>query len=150
MSRSSAATPATPEVATYLAFDFGEKRIGTAVGDTLTRSARPLATLTGGLEAAARLVAEWRPKALIVGLPLNDDGSEQRITTLTRAFADALATRCQLPVHFSDERFSSRAADDLLREARSSGALSRRVKKGDRDGIAAKIFLEQWLAQAEQ
>lgn len=132
-------------MATYLAFDYGEKRIGTAVGDTLTGTARPLATLTGGLDAALKLVAEWRPKALVVGLPLNEDGSEQRITTLTRRFATELEAQSRLAVHFSDERYSSRAADDLLREARASGAMARRVKKGDRDGLAAKIFLEQFL-----
>lgn len=130
---------------TYLAFDYGEKRIGTAVGDTITGTARPLPTLTGGLEAALKLVAEWRPAGLVVGLPLMEDGSDQRITTLTRRFAQALEARSQLAVHFSDERYSSRAADDYLRDARSSGAMARRVKKGDRDGVAAKILLEQFL-----
>ncbi len=138
----------TPEVPTYLAFDYGEKRIGTAVGDTITGTARPLATLTGGLDAAIALIGEWRPAALVVGLPLMEDGSDQRITTLTRSFARALETRSRLPVHFSDERYSSRAADDVLREARASGLMTRRVKKGDRDGVAAKILLEQWLALA--
>lgn len=132
---------------TYLAFDYGEKRIGTAVGDTITASARPLATLTGGLDAALKLVAEWQPAGLVVGLPLMEDGSDQRITTLTRAFARTLAERSKLLVHFSDERYTSRAADDFLREARSSGAMARRVKKGDRDGLAAKILLEQFLQQ---
>ncbi len=132
---------------TYLAFDYGEKRIGTAVGDTITGTARPLATLTGGFEAVMKLVAEWRPAALVVGLPLMEDGTDQRITTLTRKFAKELEARSQLPVHFSDERYSSRAADDLLRDARSSGAMTRRVKKGDRDGIAAKILLEQFLQE---
>lgn len=129
----------------YLAFDYGEKRIGTAIGDTITGTARPLATLTGGLAAALKLVAEWRPAALVVGLPLMEDGSDQRITTLTRAFAKALQAQSQLPVHFSDERYTSRAADDFLRDARASGAMARRVKKGDRDGLAAKILLEQFL-----
>lgn len=132
-------------MSTYLAFDYGEKRIGTAVGDTVTGTARPLATLTTGLDGAIKLVGEWRPKALVVGLPLMEDGSEQRITHLTRAFARALEERTGLAVHFSDERYSSRAADDLLREARASGAMARRVKKGDRDGLAAKILLEQFL-----
>lgn len=94
-----------------------------------------------------KLVAEWRPAALVVGLPLMEDGTDQRITTLTRKFAKELEARSQLPVHFSDERYSSRAADDLLRDARSSGAMTRRVKKGDRDGIAAKILLEQFLQE---
>lgn len=132
-------------MATYLAFDYGEKRIGTAVGDTVTGTARPLATLTDGLDGAIKLVAEWRPKALVVGLPLMEDGSEQRITHATRAFARALEQCTKLAVHFSDERYSSRAADDLLREARASGLMARRVKKGDRDGLAAKILLEQFL-----
>ena len=129
----------------YLAFDYGEKRIGTAIGDTITGTARPLATLTGGLAEALKLVAEWRPAALVVGLPLMEDGSDQRITTLTRVFAKALQAQSQLPVHFSDERYTSRAADDFLRDARASGAMARRVKKGDRDGLAAKILLEQFL-----
>ena len=132
-------------MATYLAFDYGEKRIGTAVGDTVTGTARPLATLTDGLDGAIKLVAEWRPKALVVGLPLMEDGSEQRITHATRAFDRALEQCTKLAVHFSDERYSSRAADDLLREARASGLMARRVKKGDRDGLAAKILLEQFL-----
>ncbi|TAJ51793.1 MAG: Holliday junction resolvase RuvX [Nevskiaceae bacterium] len=136
-------------MATYLAFDFGEKRIGSAVGDSITGTARPLATLDG-LEAAVRLVQDWRPRALVVGLPLNEDGSEQAITTKTRAFVKQLEARCKLPVHLADERYSSRAADDVLRSARASGAMNRRVRKGDRDGLAAKIILEQWLATAQE
>ncbi len=133
---------------TYLAFDFGEKRIGAAVGDTVTFTARPLKTVETGLPGALKLVTEWGPKALIVGLPVNEDGSDQAITTKARAFAKELAARCKLPVHFADERYSSRAADDVLRDARASGAMPRRVKKGDRDGQAAKIILEQWLKEA--
>lgn len=135
----------TAAMPTYLAFDYGEKRIGTAIGDTITGTARPLATLTGGLDAALKLVVEWRPAALVVGLPLMEDGTDQRITTLTRKFAKELEARTKLAVHFSDERYSSRAADDVLRDARASGAMTRRVKKGDRDGVAAKILLEQFL-----
>lgn len=137
-------------MSTYLAFDYGEKRIGAAVGDSITGMARPLPTLSGGLEAVLKLIAEWRPVALIVGLPLNEDGSEQPITTRTRAFVRQLQVRCPLPVHWSDERYSSRAADDVLRAARASGAMARRVRKGDRDGLAAKIILEQWLATATE
>ena len=74
--------------AVYLAFDYGEKRIGTAVGDDLTRTARPLPTLpTGDWTAITRLIADWRPAALIVGLPLLEDGGEQAITVSARSFA---------------------------------------------------------------
>lgn len=130
---------------TYLAFDYGEKRIGAAVGDSITGSARPLPAPATDLDSALKLVSEWRPQALIVGLPLNEDGSDQPITTKARAFAAALGRRSALTVHFADERYSSRAADAVLRSARASGELVRRVKKGDRDGQAAKIILEQFL-----
>lgn len=130
---------------TYLAFDYGEKRIGAAVGDSLTQSARPLATIDSGLAGASKLVREWAPKAVIVGLPLNEDGSDQPVTAKARQFATALKAACGLAVYFSDERYSSRAADDMLRDARASGAMARRVRKGDRDGRAAQVILEQWL-----
>lgn len=120
------------------------------MGDSITASARPLATLTSSTQpdwkGIDRLLAEWRPQALIVGLPLNDDGSDQAITTQARQFAEQLRQRSELPVHLTDERFSSRAADDALRDARSSGRMTRRVRKGDRDGEAARVILEQWLA----
>ena len=132
----------------YLGFDYGSKRIGVAVGDSLTRSARPLPALPGpDWTAIGRLVAEWRPAALVVGLPLDEDGSEQAITGPARRFADELGKRLKLPVHQADERYSSRAADDALREARSSGRMQRRVRKGDRDGQAARVILEQWLLE---
>jgi len=130
----------------YLAFDYGEKRIGTAVGDDVTRSARPLSSIAGGdWKAIAKLVADWRPSALIVGLPLNEDGSEQTTTAAARRFALQLGEQLLLPVHLADERYSSRAADDCLREARASGRMARRVRKGDRDAQAARVILQQWL-----
>ncbi|TJY61996.1 Holliday junction resolvase RuvX [Sinimarinibacterium sp. CAU 1509] len=132
----------------YLAFDFGFKRIGAAVGDEFTGSARPVPTLqSGDWPAIERLITQWSPTALIVGLPLNEDGSEQPITTAARRFAEALRQRAQLQVHLVDERYSSRAADDILRGARAGGQMSRRVRKGDRDGQAARVILEQWMAQ---
>ncbi|HSW12017.1 MAG TPA: Holliday junction resolvase RuvX [Solimonas sp.] len=132
----------------YLAFDYGLKRIGVAVGDSLTRSARPLPVLPGpDWTAIRRLVTEWRPAALVVGLPLDEDGSEQAITAPARRFAAELGRQLQLPVNLADERYSSRAADDALREARSSGRMVRKVRKGDRDGQAARVILEQWLQE---
>lgn len=95
--------------------------------------------------AIDRLLSEWRPAALVVGLPLNEDGSEQPVTIAARRFIQDLAARTKLPVHPADERYSSRAADDALRDARASGRMTRRVRKGDRDAQAARIILEQWL-----
>lgn len=133
-----------------LAFDYGHKRIGVAVGEPLTGSASPLLTLTHHAApdwtALLRLIAEWRPTELVVGLPLDEDGGEQAITTLARRFAEDLEQRSGLKVHLADERYSSRAADDALRDARASGRMTRRVRKGDRDGEAARVILEQWLA----
>ena len=134
--------------ATYLAFDYGARRIGVAVGDNLTRSARALPAIANGDWAALdRVLGEWRPAALVLGLPLDEDGSEQAITTATRRFSRELTERYRLPVHECDERYSSRAADDALRSARASGHMSRRVRKGDRDGEAARVILEQWLSE---
>ncbi len=134
----------------FLAFDFGHKRIGIAVGDRITGTARPLPTMasasTPDWNALMKIITEWRPQALIVGLPLDEDGSEQPITTAARKFADELGRRSKLVVHLADERFSSRAADDALRDARFSGRMTRRVRKGDRDGEAARVILEQWMA----
>jgi putative Holliday junction resolvase len=133
----------------YLAFDYGERRIGTAVGDDLTGTARAQTTLnTGDWAAISKLVADWRPAALILGLPLDESGGEQPMSLLVREFAVHLQAHTKLPVHLCDERFSSREADDVLRGARASGHMSRRVRKGDRDGEAARIILEQWLAEA--
>lgn len=132
---------------TYLALDYGSLRIGAAVGENLTRTARALPAIANGdWRALDRLIADWRPAGLVLGLPLNEDGSEQAITAATRLFHRELANRYQLPVYECDERYSSRAADDALRQARASGRMTRRVRKGDRDGQAARVILEQWLA----
>ena len=132
----------------YLGFAYGEKRIGLAVGDDLTASARPLPSLVSGDWAAIeRALRNWQPAALIVGLPLNEDGSEQATSAAARRFAAQLAGRSRLPVHFADERYSSRAADDHLRAARASGRMVRRVRKGDRDAESARVILEQWLSE---
>ncbi|MBI2382649.1 MAG: Holliday junction resolvase RuvX [Gammaproteobacteria bacterium] len=130
----------------YLAFDFGEKRIGAAVGDAITGTARALAALPAGdWDAIGRLLREWHPQTCIVGLPLTEDGAEQRITQRARAFAEELGRRQTAPVHLCDERYSSRAAMDELRAARASGRMARRVRKGDRDAEAARLILQQWL-----
>ena len=135
---------------TYLAFDYGLKRIGVAVGEQITGTARALPSVNNGSApdwvAIEKLVAGWRPKGLVVGLPLNEAGGDETITTASRAFASELEQRFSIDAHLADERFSSRAADDALRDARSSGRMTRRVRKGDRDGEAARVILEQWMA----
>jgi putative Holliday junction resolvase len=134
----------------FLGFDFGSRRIGVAVGDRLTGRARPLPAIVNNREpdwnAIHKLLREWAPRACVVGLPLDLAGNDQSVTTQARAFAAQLQARYKLPVHLCDERLSSRAADDELRHARADGRMKRRVRNGDRDGVAARLILEQWLA----
>lgn len=135
---------------TFLAFDYGLKRIGVAVGEQITGTARALPSInnasTPDWVAIEKLVASWRPKGLVVGLPLNDAGGEESITAASRGFAAELERRFDIATHLADERYSSRAADDALRDARASGRMTRRVRKGDRDGAAARVILEQWMS----
>ena len=135
---------------TVLGFDFGLRRIGIATGQTITGSASPVAvaTATDGrpdwtiIDTAVR---EWAPDALVVGVPLLMDGTEQPITHRARRFARQLAGRYGLPVHEADERLSSADASQVLADARQSGG-QRRTRKGDVDKIAATLILERWLA----
>jgi len=134
----------------FLAFDYGTKRIGVAIGDAVTRAARGLGAVAEDWPAIEKLLKEWKPAACVVGLPLDRDDGEQPITSAARAFAKRLQERFGGPVHLCDERYSSRAGLEDLRSARASGTIARRLKKGDKDAAAARIILEQWLAEGGQ
>ncbi len=138
----------TPSI--IFAFDYGTRRIGVASGDTLTRTARPLKTLDRTSEipwaVIARLVAEYRPHQLVVGVPYNMDGTPTLLTDAAREFARELRTRFGIPACLMDERLSSREAESELRDARASGLKRRRLTHGDVDMTAAKIVLERWFA----
>jgi putative holliday junction resolvase len=130
----------------YLGFDFGYKRIGVAVGQQITCSARPLATLAAKLgvpnwHRVEKIISEWRPQALIVGLPTCIDGSEQYTTTAARDFACELHKRFSLPVHLVDERLSTVEARTQLFAAGGY----RKIKQSEVDSFAACIILQQWL-----
>lgn len=131
-----------------LGFDFGARRIGVAVGQRMTRTASGLETVANGREpdwaALDRLVREWRPRLLIVGLPLNAEGEETETSSAARRFGDALKKRFGLEVAYADERLSSRAAEGRFAELRASGAL-RRKHAQQLDAMAARIILENWL-----
>jgi putative Holliday junction resolvase len=129
-----------------LGFDFGIKRIGVAVGQELTRTARELETLSspdGGPDwkGITRLIEQWQPDALVVGLPMNADGSEHEVTRLARRFGNRLNGRYNLPVFTIDERLSSVEAERILSEEQG------RFEKEEVDRLAARIILESWLAQ---
>lgn len=137
-----------------LAFDYGAKRIGIAVGQTTTGSASPLGAIavhgTPDWAALERCLRDWSPARLLVGLPYNMDGTETLLTGTCRAFAAELGRRSGLPVEFVDERLTSAAATSDLREARRSGARTRRVRREDIDAHAARLMLETWLRESAQ
>ena len=131
---------------TWLGFDFGTRRIGVAVGQTLTGTASPLVTLTAVRQRPdwgriAGLIGTWRPEGLVVGLPLNMDGTEADVAPRARRFARQLEGRFRLPVRLVDERLTSVEAERVL-------AAGRR-RDGDVDAQAAKLILETWLSERD-
>ncbi|MDI1352177.1 MAG: Holliday junction resolvase RuvX [bacterium] len=134
----------------YLGFDFGYKRIGVAVGQRLTCSASPLSTLDAkqgipNWNLVLKVINQWNPEALIVGLPTCIDNSELYTTAAARRFAKQLQKQFGLPVHLVDERLSTVEARGQLFE---QGGY-RKLKKTEVDGIAACVILEQWLQHPE-
>ena len=125
----------TASLQSFLAFDFGTKRVGVAAGNSLTRSAQPLATVAvqgdARFAAIGKLITEWQPNALVVGVPFHPDGAEHDNTLRARRFAHQLQGRFRLTVHEVDERFTTT-------EAHASGA-------ADVDAASAAIILEQFL-----
>jgi putative Holliday junction resolvase len=109
---SSGEAPASDEIETVLAFDFGLKRIGVAIGNTLTCQARPLQVIGAATNDAkfaeiAALMAQWQPRRVVVGLPLHPDGAEHEMTVRCRRFANQLHGRFGVPALLVDERYSS-------------------------------------------
>ncbi|CAJ5891565.1 Holliday junction resolvase-like protein [Burkholderia pseudomallei] len=128
--------------ATLLAFDYGEKRIGVAVGNLLTRTARALVIVRNlnrehRFKAVGELIAEWKPDALVVGLPLHPDGAPHEMTQRAMRFGNQLNGRFNLPVSWVDERYSSVEARAGLR---ARGDAADRV-----DAEAARVILQQYL-----
>jgi len=136
------ALPAVADLPTprsFLAFDFGTLRVGVAIGNSLTGRAQPLATVAAQgdarFAAVARLIGEWEPDALVVGVPFHPDGAEHENTRRARRFANQLHGRFRLPVHEVDERYTTT-------EAHAQGAT-------DVDAASAAIILEQYLGSLE-
>jgi putative Holliday junction resolvase len=139
-------TLARSDAATVLAFDFGTRKVGVAMGNTLLRKAHPLTTIAGEATAArfaaiGALIAEWKPRLLVVGRPLHADGTEHEMTARAERFARALEGRFGLPVARVDERFTTRSAEAALREAGVRGA----ARDKARDAVAAQLILQSWL-----
>jgi putative Holliday junction resolvase len=132
-----------------LAFDFGLRRIGIATANRETGTASPLTTLRAEQEPPwadlDRILDDWRPAQLVVGVPEGDGAAA--VARRARAFADALAERYGLPVATIDETLTSAAAQSDLADMRRSGYLRRRVGKGGVDRVAACLIAEQWMSQ---
>ncbi len=132
---------------TILGFDFGLKRIGVAVGQMITHSANPLTVLQArngvpNWNDIKKLIIEWGVDALIVGLPLNMDGTEQPITQRAKEFGEQLKTHFALPIYFVDERLTTVAARDIMHTQ------SDKRKRFDRaDSMSAMLIVESWMKE---
>lgn len=141
-----ACSPSVPFSGTVFGFDFGTKRIGISVGETLISQAHPLMVIHGEANddrfaAIKKLVDEWRPVAFIVGLPTHMDGSEHEMTARCQRFAKQLRGRFELPVELVDERLTSADAEIRLRE---TGKNAKSAKK-HLDAVAAQLILQTWF-----
>lgn len=133
-----------------IAFDFGLRRIGVAVGSRVSGTASPLGAVAhrdSGPDWGAidRLVRDYEPGLLLVGRPYNVDDTPSSLAPASDRFAAALGARYGLLIERVDERYSSLDAGAALRERRREGTRRRRVSRADIDGAAAAIILERWL-----
>jgi putative Holliday junction resolvase len=131
---------------TFLGFDYGFKRIGVAVGQELTGTATALTNVRASdgkpdWDAISKLIEQWQPDAVVVGLPLNMDGSSSELSQRAQRFGNQLHGRYNLRAHMMDERLSSLEAERELQ------GKSRKAQAADIDKVAAKIILESWLRQ---
>lgn len=134
-----AATPPEPQqFQRWMAFDFGHRRTGVAVGSTIARSCQPLTTVSAArterIAAIRPLIEEWQPQALVVGLPLHPDGAPHDMTRSAQKFMRQLAHHFALPVYSMDERYTSAEAENARAE--------------DVDATAAMLILERFFLTA--
>ena len=133
----------------YLCFDYGSVRIGLAIGNTLTGTARPLSTVANNSGTPHwpdidQLYQEWSPIGLVVGIPLTADGEVQDLTHHARGFLKRLKKRFDIPAFSADERFSSMEAQQELKKMRARGQRGK-TQHADVDKLAAALILERWF-----
>ncbi len=136
---------------TVLAFDFGEKRIGVAVGETMLKTAHAYTTINTEINETrfteiAKLITEWQPSLLIVGLPTYLDGTTHQLTQLSKKFAQRLEGRFNLPVMMMDERLSSTEASQQLTDA----GIRAREQKTIIDAVAAQVILQSYFDSSQK
>ena len=133
---------------TVIAFDFGEKRIGVAIGETLLRTAHPHSVIRAEtnddrMAAIGKLIDEWQPVQLVVGLPTHADGTPHEMTQRCQRFAERLERRFQRPVALTDERLTSLDAEARLRETGRNAKSAKPLL----DAVAAQLILQTWFDQ---
>jgi putative holliday junction resolvase len=130
---------------TIMAFDFGAKRVGIAVGESALRTAHALSTLTVPaaqlLDAINKIVEEWKPTRFVVGRPAHEDGIPHAMTARCERFANQLSARFRLPSVFVDERYTSIDAETALREQ----GVHTKNQRGKSDSLAAALILERYF-----
>ncbi|NQY42912.1 MAG: Holliday junction resolvase RuvX [Legionellales bacterium] len=133
---------------TAMSFDFGMKKIGVAIGQAITKSASPISQISAingdpNWQELDKLIREWHPDVLVVGLPLNIDNTWQPITTHAKNFLKTLEDKYQLPTFYSDERLTTKSAkEEIFAKFGYKG-----LKKYSVDSIAAVLILEQWMQE---
>lgn len=135
---------------TLIGFDFGLKHIGVAVGQTLTRTATPLTSLKAkdGIPKwpeIQKLLQNWAPQLIVVGIPLNMDGSEQLLTFCAKGFVKRLKTHTDIPIQLVDERLSSFEAKDRILKGKTYDRQNKKLL-ADINAMSAAILVEEWLS----
>ena len=141
-------TPANKQITSVLGFDYGNKRIGLATGQTITNAATPCKTINqvdGNPDwlAIETEIKQWKPDTLIVGMPYHTDGSENKMTTTVKHFCYELEKRFKLPVIEVNEALSSKHAEEILKE----NIKINQQNKHEIDRMAAAIIVQRWLDQ---
>ena len=136
-------------MAVVIAFDFGLKRTGVAVGNTVIGSATPECTLTSKDESPdwdgiSKLIEDWQPSQIVVGMPMELDGSENPLKKRIERFCNQIQGRYNITVDQENEQFTSLEAAQRLKQLRQSGR-KQKVSKDEVDKIAASIILENWM-----
>ncbi len=131
-----------------IGFDFGQKRIGVAIGNNISKSAQALITIESTssnqkFEVIQKIMDEWQPVSIVVGVPFNVDGSEHKVTNLCKKFAKQLEQKYALPIYLIDERYTSIEASYEIQDKK----IDLKKKKLLIDQIAAKIILQSYLDQ---
>lgn len=138
-----------PEI--VLGFDYGTRRIGIAVGQTLTRSATPLSTVENrGQEPdwteIDHIVKQWQPQLIVVGMPYHADGTENALSERCRTFGEQLEQRYGVQTAWVDERLTSAEAERILQhQAQHRGRKKKSLDKSEIDKLAAKLIVESWF-----